>query len=358
MFRHLKGGTMTATDTAFGWDTSHYDAPPTSRDGLSNFLHKLTDGDHYYEDPEFKSSIEAARSFGIPSLGAYHVLHGGRSIQNQATWLLQRLDALIPWWRKHPCFNIMADAEPFNYLTTPTIAEVNGFLAAVRAAAPDAVVWEREFSYTPQWHYGQSLTGLLYRWWSSKYGSNPVGPYRSIYPGNTSARWSGPVNPFYLQYGSNATIAGQTTCDANAFRGSEEDMLRALAVKVPAPQGGVDMPTRYKFIGLKDTPSGLDGVVHITDGPWYRTRETAPVWDALEQKAGWPPIVEVRPADVANKDYQTAVTQLCGKLASSAGGGSGVSADHVHPVSISVSTSGSATGSGSGKTGSAVEPTA
>jgi hypothetical protein len=218
--------------TTFGWDASHYDAPPTARDGIDFYTHKITDGNRYYEDPEYQASLDAARGLGIPILGSYHVLHGGVSIGAQAGWWLERVTALTPWWQSFPLWIWQIDAEQFDYLNTPTIAEVNALGDEIvrRTGCPPA----RILAYAPPWLYGQQLTGLHYRLWSSNYGNNPEGPYRTIYPGDNSARWSAPVEPLILQYGSGATIAGQTTCDANAFRGSLDQLKQALGGAMPS----------------------------------------------------------------------------------------------------------------------------
>jgi hypothetical protein len=85
--------------------------------------------------------------------------------------------------------------------------------------------------YAPKWVYGDSLTGLGYPLWASSY-VNGSGTGASLYAkagGDSSSRWnaySGRI-PAILQFSSSATIAGQTTCDANAFRGTL-DQLKAL----------------------------------------------------------------------------------------------------------------------------------
>jgi hypothetical protein len=120
------------------------------------------------------------------------------------------------------------DAEYWNGtgIVTPTIAEINAIGDAVcaRTGCPASSV----IAYAPTWVYGTKLTGLRYRVWASNYGGNPAGPYRSIYPGDTSDRWHAPVDPLFLQYGSAATIAGQTTCDANAYRGTLSQLVKEL----------------------------------------------------------------------------------------------------------------------------------
>jgi hypothetical protein len=90
--------------------------------------------------------------------------------------------------------------------------------------------------YGPRWLYGDTLAQLPYPLWASDYGGNPAGHYTQAYPGDGSGRWaaySGKV-PAVLQYGSRLTIGGQSGCDANAFRGTLDDLL-ALAGHGTAP---------------------------------------------------------------------------------------------------------------------------
>jgi hypothetical protein len=65
------------------------------------------------------------------------------------------------------------------------------------------------------------------------------GGFKGLYPGDSSSRWnaySGQV-PEILQYSSSATIGGQTTCDANAYRGTLAELTALLA-----PGWDIDMP--------------------------------------------------------------------------------------------------------------------
>jgi hypothetical protein len=302
-------------ETTFGWDASHFDAPPAVRDGVDLYTHKLTDGDHFFEDVEFGPAVNAARGLGVPILGPYHVLHGGRSIANQADWLLARADALTPWWRRHDCWIWQADAEPFDYLTAPTIEEINAFGDAVcaRAGVPAA----RFLAYAPAWHYGSSLTRLRYRLWHSSYGSNPVGPYRTVYPGNTSSRWNAPVDPLLLQYGSKTTIAGQTTCDADAFRGTLDQLRTALRANSTGGNMEVDQyhldAMLYTDNRVAALAQGLDAVAGTPSAPQGRGQEVWPVRTLKEILATQQTLV----ADVAA--MKTALADLA--AAATAGGG-------------------------------------
>jgi GH25 family lysozyme M1 (1,4-beta-N-acetylmuramidase) len=229
--------------TTFGWDASHYDDPPGARDGIDFYTHKLTDGDHFYLDPEYRAAMDAARAVGIPVLGAYHVLHGQRSLRSQAQWMVERADALTPWWRTWPYWIWQMDCEPFGYNIRPTVAECNAFGHELMAASGRPL--HAVEGYLPAWSYGSDVTLLEFPWWQSSYVAGS-GPYRSLYPGDTSSRWTAAGRRAdFLQYSSSAVIAGQTTCDANAFVGTLDDLKTFLGMGIaptpPAQNGGNGM---------------------------------------------------------------------------------------------------------------------
>ena len=229
--------------TVFGWDASNYDDPIRVRDGIDFYTHKAAEGHHNYYDPEYRKSLDGARALGIPILGAYFVNHPG-SVNDQVDWFVQVLDQDTPWWREHPCFILQIDAEKFDYMDrAPNLAEIQGFgdrLVHVHGVDP-----RRVLAYAPQWLYHDSLAGLTYRLWASNYGANPVAHYRDCYPGDGNPKswqaYSGQT-PLILQYGSNTTIGDQTTFDANAYRGTLEELLAEL--------GGGDDMADYGSLGL------------------------------------------------------------------------------------------------------------
>src|SRR5258706_16112788 len=248
--------------TTFGWDASNYDDPPSMRDGIDFYSHKAAEGHHTYYDREYGVSLNNARNLGIPVLGAYYVNHPG-SVNDQVDWFVQILDQDTPWWRTHPCFILQIDAEKFSYMpSAPTKAEIQAF--GDRLVNVHGVLHNRILAYAPQWLYGNTLTGISYRLWASAYGGNPVGHYRAVYPGDADGkRWqaySGQV-PMILQYGSNTTIGNQTTCDANAYRGTLQQLMTDLSGG-SAPSGDDDMP---KLFRVNET-----GMILITSGTtWY-----------------------------------------------------------------------------------------
>lgn len=206
--------------TLFGRDSSHYTnyLSASQASGLGFHTSKLTDGDHYYEDPTYKQQTDRARALGVPVLGSYHVLWGNRSLSNQAAWWVQRTLTLSPDARLWE-----PDCEKFGYNGVPTIDQVNAFGDLVCAAAKCSS--GAYMPYCPKWVYGDQLKQLRYRnLWNSSYGTNPAGGYAAVYPGDNSPRWSSaPIDTTILQYGSNTDIG-----DANAYRGTLAQFLALI----------------------------------------------------------------------------------------------------------------------------------
>lgn len=213
--------------TIFGWDLSHYDSPDVTgavREGISFMTHKAG-GDA--DDRELGTWWGNVRHFGPEVLlGAYWVQYPG-SPAARADAFLARLDSQCPGWRDRDAFILQLDCEKWggNPLTVPGRAEIRMFCDRLVTRTHGDYL---PVVYAPKWVYGDSLTGLGYPLWASSYVSG-TGGFRALYPGDGSVKWapySGQA-PLLLQYSSGATIAGQTTCDANAFRGTL-DALKAL----------------------------------------------------------------------------------------------------------------------------------
>lgn len=224
--------------TIFGWDMSHYDAITSdlavrvSGDGIGFVTHKAG-GDS--NDAEIGAWWSAFRSFRDRLLlGAYWVLYPG-SPAARADAFLARLDATCPGWRDGP-FILQADCEKWNGDpgTVPSRAEIAAFCDRLVARMPKL----RPIVYAPAWVYGDKLAGLGYPLWASAYVTGS-GSFKALYPGDKSGAWgaySGQT-PAILQYSSSATIGGQTTSDANAFRGT-----LAQLTDLVAPGWSDDMP--------------------------------------------------------------------------------------------------------------------
>lgn len=159
-------------------------------------------------------------------LGAYWVLYPGKP-SARADAFIARLDSQCSGWRDRP-FILQVDCEEWggDSGTVPGKADIQAFCLRLRARMPKL----RPLVYAPKWVYGGSLAGLSFPLWASQYVGGPPAGFRAMYPGNSSSKWSaysGQV-PAILQYTSSAGIGGQSTCDANAFRGTLSE-LTALA---------------------------------------------------------------------------------------------------------------------------------
>jgi hypothetical protein len=221
--------------TIYGWDMSHYDAPSIGdavSEGFVFITHKVG-GDVL--DDEIDAWWSSVKKLGADVLlGAYWVLYPG-SPTSRADAFLARLDVTCPGWRSRP-FILQVDCEKWNNNadTMPSKADIKTFCDRLVAKCPKL----RPVVYAPKWVYGDKLTGLGYPLWESAYVSG-AGVASKLYPGDNSSKWaaySGQI-PEILQFTSSATIAGQTTCDANAYRGTFAQLKALLA-----PGWTEDMP--------------------------------------------------------------------------------------------------------------------
>jgi hypothetical protein len=235
--------------TIFGWDASHYDAVPSGATVVSQgfkFMTHKAGGDA--NDAELASWWSALKPYRDKILlGAYWVLYPG-SASAKADSFLARLDSQCPGWRDGP-FILQVDCEKWNgnSATVPPKSDIKTFCDRLVAKAPKL----RPIVYGPKWVYGNTLDGLGYPLWASAYVTGS-GTASGLYPGDSSSKWdaySGQT-PAILQFTSSATIAGQTTCDANAYRGTLDQLTALLA------PGWAEDPMAFKddfLAALKDT---------------------------------------------------------------------------------------------------------
>jgi hypothetical protein len=214
--------------TIYGWDMSHFDAPSIGSalsEGISFFTHKAGGDAVDTELPTWWNGVKRSNPAST-LLGAYWVLYPG-SPSARADAFIARLDDVCPGWRDRE-FILQADCEKWGGkdTTVPSIAEINTFCDRLVNRMPKL----RPIVYAPEWVYGSKVSGLSYPLWSSKYVTG-AGPFKSLYPSDTASQWStyGGKRPAILQYTSSATIGGQTTCDANAYRGTFEGLKALVA---------------------------------------------------------------------------------------------------------------------------------
>lgn len=315
--------------TIYGWDSSHFDAVPDTAfavsEGFSFFTHKAG-GDA--DDSEIAAWWAGAKGWRSRALmGAYWVLYPG-SPNGRANDFVDRLDQTCPGWRDGP-FILQVDCEEWNSnpATVPPKSDITSFCNRLRVLAPKLT----PIVYAPEWVYGDKLTGLGYPLWASRYVSGS-GAASKLYPGDSSSRWdpySGQT-PAVLQFTSSATIAGQTTCDANAYRGTLAE-LTALA----APGWEVDMTTlddsdavvvwahdsitnpRQRADSPLHTPPGTNPAVqagYALGDAWARIYDLRDTVDALTVKVDALSVQQL-PADLAQAVADLVLAELGARIA-------------------------------------------
>lgn len=222
--------------TLFGWDSSHYDGALTKAvmvralsQGIVFFTHKIGEG-MSNTDTTAKLALESARDAGIQVLGGYYFIHSGDMVA-QATRCVSLSDQMVPWWRTFDGWFWQTDAETDTSGHLPSPAEVKLFSDSLADQTGRKVI-----VYASHGMYGDRLRDLGHPLWNANYPSNRLGPFKDLYPGDTYSGWdsySGQV-PVFAQYTSKATIATRTTCDANAFRGTFDELWQLVT-------GGSDM---------------------------------------------------------------------------------------------------------------------
>lgn len=216
--------------TLYGWDTSHYDGALTrailtraKAEGITFWTHKIGEGlDN--TDPQAAAAFTAAKGV-FPVMGGYYFLHAGQDMTAQAHRCVVVADQVAPYWRTFDGWFWQTDAETESPYGLPSAPEVKTFSDTLADLTDKTVI-----VYASAGQYGNRLAGLEHPLWNAHYGTNPVGAFKDVYPGDHSAGWNpySGQTPALLQYGSNTTIAGLTTCDANAFPGTLDDLLALI----------------------------------------------------------------------------------------------------------------------------------
>jgi len=237
--------------TQFLWDTSHYDGPlsratlaAAHAQGIVALTHKVGEGTGG-DDPLDGTVLAAARDAGIALLGGYHVVRSG-PVGPQVDALLALADRDEPWWRSWPGWFWQVDLERWPTDLVPAAAGI-AFGRELRRRTGRVVAL-----YASRGQYGDQLSSWDGPLWNAQYVAG-AGDFRRLYPGDDWrpalgsgrggwAAYSG-REPDFLQYSSSATIAGATTSDISAFRGTL-DALTALL-------------TRGEDMALRDDPDFL-----------------------------------------------------------------------------------------------------
>jgi GH25 family lysozyme M1 (1,4-beta-N-acetylmuramidase) len=230
--------------TVYGWDASHYDWTRGPMDlvaarkaGIDFFTHKSSEGTSY-ADPKFGAAMARAKAAGIPVLGAYHVARSPANAAAEVDYWIRTVTAAAPWWVDHPGWFWPVDLEKWPYDPVP---------ASEGEQVADIIeqrTGRRAVIYASKGQYGDGLSGTSHHLWNARYPYNLTEDYKVAYTragGDQGSGWqtySGRM-PILWQYTSTARIGTQGTCDANAYRGTLDE-LRALLTGAPAPAPAVE----------------------------------------------------------------------------------------------------------------------
>lgn len=271
----------------WGWDASNHDWSRGPMDlasaraaGVSFFVHKATgagarEGGRF-TDPYLAQALTRARDAGIPVLGAYHVVAPASqaSVTSQVDQFLSAVSAAAPWWREVPWI-WQADCEDWGTGCWPSVGDARAFLDLVRARTRHGLT----VGYLPRHHYGPS-PDVGHDIWNASYHTSGHS-LADLYPGDGDTDWAPYVgsgrSPLVLQFASDAHIGSQPSCDANAVKLSEQQLIEkcggvevaflddvnaaALAWRVEALTHGratvIDGPTKGEKITLPTQPVAI-----------------------------------------------------------------------------------------------------
>jgi hypothetical protein len=202
----------------FGLDISHHQELSLNlrRAGEENvdfvFI-KSTEG-ATYRDPEFVTNLAEARAADL-LVAAYHFVRNDASAAAQAINVTRVVPLDVP---------IILDVEE----TSGGVSLVRELIYMLRT-----IGYVVPLLYLPRWYWQElgspSLAGLP-PLWSSRYPDNVVGSLSDEWADVPSHYWNGygGLDVAVLQFTSSARVAGYAPIDANAFRGTRDELAALL----------------------------------------------------------------------------------------------------------------------------------
>jgi hypothetical protein len=205
----------------FGLDISHHqdlrlDLAQCRREGVEFVFIKATEGASFV-DSEFAANLAEARAAGLLA-GAYHYVRSSASAAAQVANVQRVVPRDVP---------VIPDVEA----NSGGVDLVRDNVNRLRAAG-----YSVPLSYIPRWYWQQlgqpSLAGLP-PLWSSRYPDNIVGSIADEWADVPPHYWNGygGLEVAVLQFTSSARIAGHQPLDANAFRGTRDQLAALLGSK-------------------------------------------------------------------------------------------------------------------------------
>jgi hypothetical protein len=209
----------------FGLDISHHqnlglDLAQCRREGIEFVFVKATAGSSFI-DPDFGANLAEARAAGL-LVAAYHYVRGDASAAAQVANVQRAVPRDVP---------VIPDVEA----NSGGIGLVRDVVARLRLAG-----YSVPLSYIPRWYWQQvgspSLAGLP-PLWSSRYPDNVIGSIADEWADVPASYWNGygDLDVVILQFTSSVRIAGHQPLDANAFRGTREQLAALLGSQEEDP---------------------------------------------------------------------------------------------------------------------------
>lgn len=207
----------------FGLDISHYQSSALSLarargEGCEFVFIKATEG-ATYTDPMFGARLGEARAAGLLA-AAYFYQRADSSAQSHVDHIAQVVPRDVP---------VIPDVEA-NSGNTGLTRDIVDRLRGAGYKVP--------LAYIPRWYWQQigspSLAGLP-PLWSSRYPDTNPGSIADEYSRVPASYWDGygGLGVAVLQFTSSAIISGQSPIDADAFRGTREELAALLGYTDP-----------------------------------------------------------------------------------------------------------------------------
>lgn len=202
----------------FGLDISHHqdkslDLAACRRDGIEFVFLKATEGATFV-DPDFAGNLAEARAAGLLP-AAYHYVRSNATAADQCANIDQAVPRDVP---------VILDVEANSGRLELTKAILERLERAGRRSP---------LLYLPRWYWTQigspSLAGMP-PLWSSRYPDNRVGLLEEEWADVPAIYWAGygGLDVAVLQFTSSARVADHQPLDANAYRGTREQMAALL----------------------------------------------------------------------------------------------------------------------------------
>ncbi|MBA8827396.1 GH25 family lysozyme M1 (1,4-beta-N-acetylmuramidase) [Saccharopolyspora lacisalsi] len=231
----------------FGTDISHhqgtFDMHRAKAESFEFVFMKATQGSGFV-DSRFAANLDSARAAGL-LVAAYHYQQGSDGAQAQ----VDNISAVVP-----TDVPVILDVEADSGDTALT-ADIMGRLRAAGYSMP--------LLYLPPWYWEQigspDLSGFP-PLWKSRYPDNDPGYASEIYQRVPEHYWNGygGGHVAVLQFTSKATIAGQQPVDANAYKGTTEELAQLLGEADMTPeQDAMLRRIEHELLG----PRGSEGQI-------------------------------------------------------------------------------------------------